>query len=286
MHLIWPEPAIHACDSLVGRQSHVQSPSISEMVDLIPPTGSDPLQIVLTRACLYGRGACADFALKSAALVKANPIMRIVGPSNVGFRCQHSKASRQSPSHSHMESRVARADPSHGFPVYKVDFLLVLLDLIVLVLLLLPLLFLPLVLLLHPSSFTAAAASGAVDVGRAERHGRRSADARPRHRHGRGRRGTCGTVLERESLPCLEVLLPFNTCRPQATAHECAVFLRMRAFAKRRCAMAHMMNSLGSLPFQPSDNPSTLPGNPPIMTPIATPYASSHCVQVRPVGYG
>ena len=28
------------------------------------PTPSDPLRIVLTRACLYGRGACADFTLK------------------------------------------------------------------------------------------------------------------------------------------------------------------------------------------------------------------------------
>ena len=37
------------------------------------PTWSDPVQIVLTRACLYGRGACADFALKSAALIKTNP---------------------------------------------------------------------------------------------------------------------------------------------------------------------------------------------------------------------
>ena len=29
-----------------------------------------PLQIVLIRACLYGGGACADFTLKSAALIK------------------------------------------------------------------------------------------------------------------------------------------------------------------------------------------------------------------------
>ena len=36
-------------------------------------TLSDPLQIVLTRACLYGRGACADFTLQSAALIKTNP---------------------------------------------------------------------------------------------------------------------------------------------------------------------------------------------------------------------
>ena len=35
-------------------------------------TQSDLVQIVLTRACLYGHGACADFTLKSAALVK-NP---------------------------------------------------------------------------------------------------------------------------------------------------------------------------------------------------------------------
>ena len=34
---------------------------------------SDLLQIVLIRACLYERGACADFTLKSAALVKTNP---------------------------------------------------------------------------------------------------------------------------------------------------------------------------------------------------------------------
>ena len=33
----------------------------------------DPLQIVLTRAGLYGRGACADFTLKSADLIKTNP---------------------------------------------------------------------------------------------------------------------------------------------------------------------------------------------------------------------
>ena len=37
------------------------------------PTRSDPLQIVLTRACLHGRGACVDFTLKSAALIKTNP---------------------------------------------------------------------------------------------------------------------------------------------------------------------------------------------------------------------
>ena len=37
------------------------------------PTRSDPLQIVLIRACLHGRGACADFSLKSAALIKTNP---------------------------------------------------------------------------------------------------------------------------------------------------------------------------------------------------------------------
>ena len=36
-------------------------------------TRSDPLQIVLTRACLRGRGACADFTLTSAALIKTNP---------------------------------------------------------------------------------------------------------------------------------------------------------------------------------------------------------------------
>ena len=36
-------------------------------------TRSDPLQIVLTRACLCGRGACADCTLKSAALIKTNP---------------------------------------------------------------------------------------------------------------------------------------------------------------------------------------------------------------------
>ena len=31
------------------------------------PTRLDPFQIVLIRAYLYGRGACADFTLKSAA---------------------------------------------------------------------------------------------------------------------------------------------------------------------------------------------------------------------------
>ena len=36
-------------------------------------TRSDPLQIVLTTACPHGRGACADFTLKSAALIKTNP---------------------------------------------------------------------------------------------------------------------------------------------------------------------------------------------------------------------
>ena len=38
-----------------------------------PATRSDPLQIVLRRARLNGRGACADFTPKSAALVKTNP---------------------------------------------------------------------------------------------------------------------------------------------------------------------------------------------------------------------
>ena len=37
------------------------------------PTRSDPLQIVLTSACLLGSGACADFTLTSAALIKTNP---------------------------------------------------------------------------------------------------------------------------------------------------------------------------------------------------------------------
>ena len=36
-------------------------------------TRSHPLQIVLRTACLYGRGACADFAQNSAALVKRSP---------------------------------------------------------------------------------------------------------------------------------------------------------------------------------------------------------------------
>ena len=36
-------------------------------------TRSDPLQIVSTRACLYGRGACANLTLKSAAPIKTNP---------------------------------------------------------------------------------------------------------------------------------------------------------------------------------------------------------------------
>ena len=33
---------------------------------------SDPLQIVLTRTCLYGCGACADLTLNSAALIMTN----------------------------------------------------------------------------------------------------------------------------------------------------------------------------------------------------------------------
>ena len=37
------------------------------------PARPDPVQIVLARACLYGRGACADFTLKTAALIKTNP---------------------------------------------------------------------------------------------------------------------------------------------------------------------------------------------------------------------
>ena len=41
----------------------------SEVRPQATATRSDPLQIVLTRACLYGRSACADFALKSAALI-------------------------------------------------------------------------------------------------------------------------------------------------------------------------------------------------------------------------
>ena len=45
-------------------------PSFSQTV---PSTRSDPLQIVSRRAWLYGRGACADFTLKSAALIKPNP---------------------------------------------------------------------------------------------------------------------------------------------------------------------------------------------------------------------
>ena len=47
-----------------------------------PPhaTRSDPLQIVSIRACLHGRGACADFALKSAALIKTNPAGWSISP--------------------------------------------------------------------------------------------------------------------------------------------------------------------------------------------------------------
>ena len=36
-------------------------------------TRSDPIQTVLTKAWLYGRGACADFTLQSAAVIKTNP---------------------------------------------------------------------------------------------------------------------------------------------------------------------------------------------------------------------
>ena len=39
----------------------------------VSSTRSDRLQTVLQRACLYGRGACADCTLKSAALIKTEP---------------------------------------------------------------------------------------------------------------------------------------------------------------------------------------------------------------------
>ena len=38
-----------------------------------PSTRSDPPQIVLIRACLCGRGACADFTLKPAGVIETNP---------------------------------------------------------------------------------------------------------------------------------------------------------------------------------------------------------------------
>ena len=37
------------------------------------PTRSDPLRIVLIRACLCGRGACADCTLQSGALIRTHP---------------------------------------------------------------------------------------------------------------------------------------------------------------------------------------------------------------------
>ena len=46
-------------------------------------TRSDPVQIVLTKACLYGRGACADFLLKSAALIKTNPAEWLTHPGDL-----------------------------------------------------------------------------------------------------------------------------------------------------------------------------------------------------------
>ena len=50
-------------------------------------TRSDSLQIVLIRACLYGRGACADFALKSVALIKTSPTDWKGGPSRREKQC-------------------------------------------------------------------------------------------------------------------------------------------------------------------------------------------------------
>ena len=36
-------------------------------------SAGSPPKIVMIRACLYGRGACAGFTLKSAALIKTKP---------------------------------------------------------------------------------------------------------------------------------------------------------------------------------------------------------------------
>ena len=56
------------------------------------PTRSDLLRIVWIRACLYGRGAYADFTLKTAALVKTNPtewLMALTGPQLTHNRTRH-----------------------------------------------------------------------------------------------------------------------------------------------------------------------------------------------------
>ena len=54
---------------LIRGPGHVPAPPVPAR----PTTRSDPIQSVLIRACLYGRDACADFTLKSAALIETYP---------------------------------------------------------------------------------------------------------------------------------------------------------------------------------------------------------------------
>ena len=73
-------PATHP-DLLDGRQpaSVPQEVAVTPVLQPPPqprtvsPPGSGPLQIVLVRACLCGRGACADFTLKPAGVIETNP---------------------------------------------------------------------------------------------------------------------------------------------------------------------------------------------------------------------
>ena len=64
----WVHQADRMADAVRGPWLR-QPIAVSIVSAAIPPPRSDPLQIVLIRACLYGR-ACADFTLKSAALIK------------------------------------------------------------------------------------------------------------------------------------------------------------------------------------------------------------------------
>ena len=65
-------PLLRLSDMFAGR-SATSTQILVDCGKRTVTTRSGPLQIVLTRACLYGRGACADFTLNSAALVKSNP---------------------------------------------------------------------------------------------------------------------------------------------------------------------------------------------------------------------
>ena len=68
-----PSQPLSGCAGTAGRTWCVHGRRTLAHRQTCVATRPEPLQIILIRACLYGRGACADCTLKSAALIKTNP---------------------------------------------------------------------------------------------------------------------------------------------------------------------------------------------------------------------